>query len=523
MGNEASYSVEMKRIVKQFGPVTANDHVDFKAKAGEIHALLGENGAGKSTMMCMLSGVYRPTSGEIRIHGEPVRIRSPKDAMKLGVGMVFQNFRLVQTLTAAENIVLGEKSGFLRGPRWMKNKQEEIEAISRRFGLPFPADRPIWQLSVGEQQRVEIVKTLYRGADLIILDEPTSVLTPGEVDLLFETLDRLKKEGKTVIMTTHKLKEVMHASDSISVMRKGRMIATMDKAATNERELAQLMVGKEMLESRTSVSVGTPGKPMLIVKGVDVYGDHGRKALDSLDFHVCEGEIVGVAGVSGNGQKELAEVLNGLRVWQQGEVRFDGHELRNGSVRGAIEAGIAHVPENRMKSGLAGSLGAVDNLLFKTYRSKERSRFGMLRTGSNRSWSQSLVERFDVKTPSIDAPVQQMSGGNQQKLLFAREIDQDPKLMVAVHPTQGLDVGASEGVHRLLEELRSKGRGVLLISEDLDEVMQLADRILVLYGGSIVGNIPREEAEREHIGMLMAGLRDQDHSHEAGSHKEVAR
>lgn len=505
MHKTEGYSVEMNQIVKQFGSVVANDHVDFRAKAGEIHALLGENGAGKSTMMCMLSGVYRPTSGEILIHGEKVRIRSPKDAMNLGIGMVFQNFRLVQTLTAAENIVLGESSSFWRGPRWLARKSEEIEAISKHFGLPFPVDRPIWQLSVGEQQRVEIVKTLYRGADLIILDEPTSVLTPGEVDQLFETLNRMKEEGKTVIMTTHKLKEVMFASDRISVMRKGQMIATMAKSETNERDLAQLMVGKESLESRTVVREKPQGKPMLVVGGLDVYADHGRKVLDGLHFQVCEGEIVGVAGVSGNGQKELAEVLTGLRVWKQGDVQFAGKALRNGSVRAAIELGIAHVPENRMKSGLAGSLGAVDNLLFKTYRSPERSRFGLLRTRSNRSWSQKLVELFDVRTSGIDAPVQYMSGGNQQKLLFAREIDQGPKLMVAVHPTQGLDVGATEGVHQLLEELRNKGSSVLLISEDLDEVLQLADRILVMYDGRIVGNIPREEASREYMGMLMAG------------------
>ncbi|WNR45056.1 ABC transporter ATP-binding protein [Paenibacillus roseipurpureus] len=498
-------AVEMVRIVKQFGSVLANDEVDFRARAGEIHALLGENGAGKSTMMCMLSGVYRPTSGDIWIHGEKVRIRSPKDAMKLGIGMVFQNFRLVQTLTAAENIVLGEAGSFWRGPSWLARKSEEIEAISKRFGLLFPVDRPIWQLSVGEQQRVEIVKTLYRGADFIILDEPTSVLTPGEVDQLFETLDRMKKEGKTVIMTTHKLKEVMFAADRISVMRKGKMIATLPKTATNERELAQLMMGSEKLQTPTRQRSSATGEPMLTVRGLDVYAEHGRKVLDGLHFQVGKGEIVGVAGVSGNGQKELVEVLTGLRAWKQGDVQFDGEALHNGSVRDAIQMGIGHVPESRMRSGLAGSLGSVDNLLFKTYRSRERSRFGLLRTGSNRSWSQRLIELFDVKTAGMDAPIQFMSGGNQQKLLFAREIDQGPKLMIAVHPTQGLDVGATEGVYQLLDDLRSKGRSVLLISEDLDEVLLLADRILVIYGGRIVGNIPREEATREHIGMLMAG------------------
>ena len=500
--NEA-YAVDMKGIVKRFGPVLANDRVDFRASAGEIHALLGENGAGKSTVMCMLSGVYRPTEGEIYLQGRQANIRSPKDAVKLGVGMVFQNFRLVQNLTAAENIVLGEKSPFWRGPQWMKAKTEEIRAVSERFGLPFPVERPIWQLSVGEQQRVEIVKTLYRGADIIILDEPTSVLTPGEAEQLFATLARMKSEGKTVVITTHKLKEVMAVSDRISVMRKGRMIAAMAKRETNERELARLMVGKETSAVRPAAARGA-GKPLLTVKQLDVYADRGRKALDGLSLQVNEGEIVGVAGVAGNGQKVLA----GLLAWKRGSVHFGGKEFKAASVRAAIEAGISHVPENRMKSGLAGSLGVVDNLLFKSYRSPERSAFGFMRTARNRAWSQSLVERFDVKTPGLDAPVRQLSGGNQQKLLLAREISRDPKLMVAVHPTQGLDVGAAEGVHRLLAELRDAGRGVLLLSEDLDEVLQLSDRILVLYGGAVVYETKGSEADRERIGMYMAGLRE---------------
>ncbi|MUT67064.1 ABC transporter ATP-binding protein [Paenibacillus sp. NEAU-GSW1] len=508
------YSVAMHQIVKKFGSVIANDHVDFRAKPGEIHALLGENGAGKSTMMCMLSGVYRPTSGEILIQGQQARIRSPKDAMKLGVGMVFQNFRLVQNLTAAENIVLGEASSFWRGPNWMKRKQEEIEALANRFGLGFPVDRPIWQLSVGEQQRVEIVKTLYRGADLIILDEPTSVLTPGEAEQLFETLFQMKADGKTVILTTHKLKEVMASSDRISVMRKGKLTHTIDKSDTNERELARLMVGKELAPPKPLAS-RPAGKPLLVVDQLDVFADHGRRALNQLQLTVHTGEIVGIAGVAGNGQSELAEVLTGLRAWRKGSITFNGKELRNGSVRDAIEAGISHVPENRMKSGLAGSLGAVDNLLFKSYRSKERSIFGFLRTGANRAWSQSLVEQFDVKTPSVDTPVRQLSGGNQQKLLFAREVHHDPLLMVAVHPTQGLDVGATEGVHRLLTQMRGEGKSVLLISEDLDEVMQLSDRILVIYNGQMVGELARGEASREQIGMYMAGV------HDSGEEKAV--
>lgn len=501
------YAVEMRGIVKRFGGVTANDHVDFSAKAGEIHALLGENGAGKSTMMSMLSGVYRADSGEIRVNGRPVRIRSPKDAAALGIGMVFQNFRLVHTLTAAENLILGEKGSFWQGKAWMKRKLGEIEELAARFGLPFPADRPVWQLSVGEQQRVEIVKTLYKGANIIILDEPTSVLTPGEAEQLFRTLRRLRAEGKTVILTTHKLKEVMAVADRISVMRKGKMLQTLNREETDERGLARLMVGREVA-SAVQERRNAPGEALLKVEGLEVLADHGRHALEDIRFTVRKGEIVGVAGVAGNGQKELAEVLTGLRPWSKGRVVLNGKELKAPSVRALIEHGVSHVPENRMKTGMAGDLGAVDNLLLKSYRTPERSVFGFLRKKQNRDWSQKLIETFDVKTPGLDTPVQMLSGGNQQKLLFAREIHHRPQLMVAVHPTQGLDVGASEGVQRMLLDLRNAGSGILLISEDLDEVMQMSDRILVLFGGRIVGSLTREALDKERIGMLMAGLQD---------------
>jgi simple sugar transport system ATP-binding protein len=498
-------AVDLRQITKQFGSVLANDRVDFQVRKGEIHALLGENGAGKSTVMCMLSGVYRPTSGEIRLGGKPARIHSPKDAVRLGVGMVFQNFRLVSSLTAAENIVLGETTPVWRTRAWMVRKTAEIQALADRFGLPFHADRPIWQLSVGEQQRVEIVKTLYRGADLIILDEPTSVLTPGEADQLFTTLRQLRDEGKTVVITTHKLKEVMAVADRISVMRKGKMLATLDRSATDEREVARLMVGQDRKEPRPRTA--RPQGPVLLsVQDLVVIGDHGRHALDGLNLTVRVGEIVGIAGVAGNGQKELAEVLAGLRVWAHGSVTFRDSRWKGASVRHSIEAGISHVPENRMKSGLAGSLGSTDNLLVKSYRTPERSKMGFLRSKINRLWSQDLVEQFDVKTAHIDAPVHQMSGGNQQKLLFAREIHQQPHLMVAVHPTQGLDVGATDGVHHLLMNLRDEGRSVLLISEDLDELLLLSDRIVVLFGGRAVGEVAHEEADREHIGMMMAGV-----------------
>ncbi|OUM96592.1 MAG: ABC transporter [Thermobacillus sp. ZCTH02-B1] len=500
------YALEMRGIRKQFGSLVANDDVDFAAKTGEVHALLGENGAGKSTLMCMLSGVYRPTAGDILIRGRKVSIRSPKDALALGVGMVFQQFRLVPTLTAAENIILGEKSSVWRGASWMRRKTEEITAVAERFGLGITVDRPVWQMSVGEQQRVEIVKVLYRGADIILLDEPTSVLTPGEADRLFETLLKLRAAGKTVILTTHKLREVMAFADRISVMRKGRMLKTLNRLETNERELAQLMVGRNATGA-VRPEAGTPGKPLLEVEGLTVEAGRGRTAVRGVSFTVREGEIVGIAGVAGNGQSELAEALAGLQAWSAGTIRVCGREWKRASVRTAIESGVSLVPENRMKSGLAGSLGIVDNLLMKTYREPERSRFGLLRGRRNREWARSLVERFDIRATGLDTPVRQLSGGNQQKLLLAREVDRDPKLMIAVHPTQGLDIGATESVHRLLLGLRASGRGVLLISEDLDEVMQLSDRILVMSGGSIVGEMSRENADRERIGLYMAGLR----------------
>lgn len=500
-----TWAVDLRRITKQFGTVLANDQVDFQVRKGEIHALLGENGAGKSTIMCMLSGVYRPTRGEIHLNGHPAKIHSPKDAARLGVGMVFQNFRLVPTLTAAENILLGESTHLWRTRGWYTRKTAEIQALAERFGLPFPAGRPVWQLSVGEQQRVEIVKTLYRGADLIILDEPTSVLTPAEADQLFATLAQFKTEGKTVILTTHKLKEVMAVADRISVMRKGKMLATLEKAATDEREVARLMVGQDRQEPRPR----TPrprGKLLLSMKDLVVVADHGRHALDGFSLSVHEGEIVGIAGVAGNGQKELAEVLAGLKAWKSGTITFRDTHWKGASVRHSIASGISHVPENRMKSGLAGSLGSVDNLLVKSYRTPERSTMGFLRTALNRRWSQGLVEQFDVKTAHLDAPVHQMSGGNQQKLLFAREIHQKPHLMVAVHPTQGLDVGATDGVHNLLMGLRDEGKSVLLISEDLDELQLLSDRIVVIFGGKSMGEMSHDDADRERLGLWMAGV-----------------
>ncbi len=506
---QSLYAVEMSNIVKKFGEVIASDHVDFSVRKGEIHALLGENGAGKSTIMSMLAGVYKADSGNIAIHGTACHIRSPKESMELGIGMVHQNFKLVETLTAIDNIILGKKGHIWRGSAWKKKMKKEIEEISEKYGLSFPGSVPIWQLSVGEQQRVEIVKTLYRGADIIIFDEPTSVLTPGEVEQLFMTMRELKRNGKTMIITTHKLKEVMAISDRISVMRKGKMIAQMDREETSIRELAQLMVGHEMTAG-ISVEAMDKGEPILEAKGLTVRNEHGLNAIDGIDFTIHEHEVIGIAGVAGNGQKELAEALTGLIPWTSGSVVFNGEELTEPTVQGLIDKGIAHVPENRMKSGLAGSLGVVENLLLKSYRMKERGKYGLLNKKQIEEWAAGLVKDFDVRTPDLVSPVGQLSGGNQQKLLFAREIDIKPKLMIAVHPTQGLDVAATEAVHRMLLKLRSAGSGVILISEDLDEVMQLSDKILVMYNGKINGVIVRGRADKDYIGQLMAGLSERE-------------
>ncbi|MCL6576511.1 ABC transporter ATP-binding protein [Kyrpidia sp.] len=502
-------SVEMRGIVKRFGDVLANDGATFIARPGEIHALLGENGAGKSTLMSILSGLYRRDAGEIRLRGRPVHRCSPAVAAQMGIGMVYQNFRLVPTLTPVENTVLGDKGFRWLGPAWRRQKEAELRELIERFGLRFPLHRPVQELSLGEQQRVEIVKVLYRGADIVILDEPTSVLTPREAEDLFLALREMKQAGKTVIVTTHKLKEVMAWSDRITVMRKGRTIRTMETRETNERELARLMVGREVSSAGTGRERPRPGGVLLRVKGLTALGEQGHPALRGIDLEVRRGEVVGIAGVAGNGQRELAECLTGLRSWTEGTVEFEGEALTPGT-RGFIRRGIAHIPEDRMKMGLAGRLSVFDNLLLKSYRRKDVSPWGLLLPGRRREPMETLIKKFEVKTPSLSTPVRQLSGGNQQKLLFAREVEQRPKLMVAVHPTQGLDVGAAEAVHRILLDLRDAGTGIVLISEDLDEVIQLSDRVVVISRGTIHGEFFRGRTDREAIGLLMAGVSSEE-------------
>ncbi|MFC4775535.1 ABC transporter ATP-binding protein [Paenibacillus sp. GCM10023252] len=516
--DRSQYAIEMIDIHKVFGEIAAADGVSFRVLAGEIHALLGENGAGKSTLMSILFGVYRPDSGIIKVNGSEVKIRSPKEAAKRRIGMVHQHFKLVPALTALENIVLGDPSGWRNlwnGATWRERKTAELSALCERYALVFPLHRPVWQLSVGEQQRIEIMKTLYRSCDIIVLDEPTAVLTPSEVEDLLATLKELKSSGKTVILTTHKLKEVMSSCDRISVMRRGKMIRTVTSQETEERELAEMIMGREVIRP-TDSDRKPSGDELLRITDLSAKGDHGQNTLSGFSLSLQRGEVLGIAGVAGNGQKELAEIIAGLRPWQGGEIQFDGESLAGLSVQQIIERGIAHIPENRMRSGMAGSLSAVDNLLMKSYARPSRSRGGFMKRAGNRSWAERMVEQFEVRTPGIDTEVRMLSGGNQQKLLFARELDMKPLMLMAVHPTQGLDVGAAGVVHKLLMELRNSGSGVLLISEDLDEMMHLADRIVVIYNGRIQGQFIPGEASRTDIGLLMTGMNSIQHDEQHG-------
>lgn len=492
--------VEMLSITKRFPGVVANDNVSFSAKAGEIHALLGENGAGKSTLMSILTGLYRPDKGEIKIKGIPVVFNSPKDAIEAGIGMVHQHFRLVYPFTVAENVILGRSSSLVLN---MKEVEKELENISQKFGLWVEPKARVWQLSVGEQQRVEIVKMLYRGASVLILDEPTAVLTPQEVGDLFGTLRQMADQGCAVIFITHKLHEVMAFADKITVLRGGKSISTLEKKDTSQEELARLMVGREFSKERIPRQK-SQGVAVLKIDRVQALNDKGRKALDDFSLEIKTGEIVGIAGVAGNGQRELAEVITGLRPVISGKIWLNGEEITNRSALEIIRAGVSYVPEDRLGMGLIPNLGSVDNVALKEYRLRENGSL-LLNTRVLQEKAVKLIQKFDVKTSSISAPVKMMSGGNLQKLLLAREISTNPKLMVAVYPVRGLDIGATQAVHELLMAQRAQGVAILLVSEDLEEIFKLADRVAVMYGGKIMGVLPAESAQVEEIGLMMAG------------------
>jgi simple sugar transport system ATP-binding protein len=504
----ADTAVHMSGVVKRFPGVVANDGVNFDVRKGEVHALLGENGAGKSTLSNILTGLYRPDEGMIEIDGLPASFSSPKSALDAGIGMVHQHFRLVQPFTVAENVVLGNPETPFTIDSVSIN--EKVARLAERFDMAVDPAARIWQLSVGEQQRVEILKVLHRGARVLILDEPTAVLTPIEAEALFRTLRAMTAEGRTVIFISHKLDEVMSVSDRITVLRGGRTVGTVETRSTSTRELAGMMVGRSVEFSRAvRRNPGDPQDTVLSLTGVSSNDDRGRLALDDVSITVGRGEIVGVAGVAGNGQRELAEVITGMRPATTGTVTVDGKVLPNGRPRKAIESGLAHVPEDRLHTGLAAGLSVEDNMALKTYRTSLMSRLGMLRRKSISEKALELVTRYDVKTPDTATPVRLLSGGNVQKVLLSREFSTDPVALVAASPTRGLDVGAIETVRNRIVEAADAGVGILLISEDLEEIMSLAERIIVMYEGRLVADMPAAGASRERIGLLMGGATEE--------------
>ncbi|WP_157110025.1 ABC transporter ATP-binding protein [Thermanaeromonas toyohensis] len=495
----------MREIIKEFGALRANDRVNLKVKRGEIHALLGENGAGKTTLMNILYGLYQPTSGEIIFEGRLVKITSPREAIELGIGMVHQHFMLIPALTVAENIILGMKAG-PGGLLDLKQAATRIKELSHQYGLDVDPYAKVWQLSVGQQQRVEIVKALYRGARLLILDEPTAVLTPQEVRELFRVLKQFTREGHTVIFISHKLDEVMSLCDRVTVLRAGRVVGTVETSKTSKEELARMMVGREVF-FKVDKKPCCPGEVILELKGVEALDNKGLKALKGISFSLYRGEILGIAGVDGNGQSELVEVITGLRKAIAGKVFLKGQDITNLPPRKILEQNVAHIPEDRHLRGLVMEMSIKENLILQTYYQQPFSKGFILDWKTIKEHACRLIKEYDVRALSEEVPVKNLSGGNQQKVILAREVCRQPELLIAMHPTRGLDVGATEYIHRRLVEERDRGAAVLLISTELDEVLSLSDRIAVLYEGEIMGIVPGGEVDIEELGLMMAGSR----------------
>jgi general nucleoside transport system ATP-binding protein len=502
---EAVNAFEMRAIVKRFPGVLANDHVDFACPVGQVHALLGENGAGKSTLMNILAGLYRPDSGEIYVGGQRVDFHSPQDAIAHGLGMVHQHFMLVPSHTVAENMTLG-----LDQPRFILNLariEEQVKALGEQYSLAVNPRARIWELSVGEQQRVEVLKMLFRGAKVLIMDEPTAVLTPQEVETLFQTLRDMTKKGHTIVFISHKLDEVVAIANDVTVLRRGKVTAaSVSAVGTTKAKLATLMVGREVL---FQVDKGKQklGPVVLEVAGLCADNDRGLPALRQVSLQVREGEIVGVAGVAGNGQSELAETLTGLRTPTAGSVKLGDTSLNNRTHWLALGRRLAHIPEDRAAVGSVPTMSVADNLILKRFYRPPISHGWSIHSTAVHDNAVHLVDEYQIATPTVDTPVRMLSGGNLQKVILARETAECPQLMVAVHPTRGLDVGATETVHKLLVDRRNSGAAILLISEDLDELLSLSDRIVVLYEGQIVGDMPAEGADIHVIGLMMAGTK----------------
>ncbi len=504
MNQSAAPLLQMRDITKRFPGVLANDHVSLELYPGEVLALLGENGAGKSTLMNVLVGLYRPDEGEIVVRGRKVEIHSPRDAAALGIGMVHQNFMLVETMTVAENIILGMPD--LPFKPDMEAITARIRELSARYNLEVDPAAYIWQLSVGEQQRVEILKLIYRGAEILILDEPTAVLTPQEAEELRRVIQLMTAEGKAAIFITHKMEEVMAFSQRVMVLARGRVVAEKRTAETSPQELAQLMVGREVL-FRLEKRACQPGAVVLEVRDLTAENDKGLPALRGITLQIHAGEILGIAGVAGNGQRELAEAITGLRKATGGSVHIGPHDVTNQPPLRAIQAGVSHIPEDRMGMGAVGNMAVADNLAMKGYRQSPLGTGGVLRYPRILEFARRMIETFRIATPSPQTRVKFLSGGNLQKTILAREITACGGLLVAVHPTRGLDVGATEAVRKLLLEQRDQGAAVLLISEDLEELLAISDRIAVMFEGQIMGIVPAEQATVEALGLMMAGVR----------------
>ncbi|SDZ18457.1 simple sugar transport system ATP-binding protein [Evansella caseinilytica] len=497
------YVIEMNDIRKEFPGIVANDNITLQVKQGEIHALLGENGAGKSTLMNVLFGLYQPEKGEIKVRGKKVEITDPNVANDLGIGMVHQHFMLIDKFTVTENIILGlEPSRY--GTIDLKKAEKEVARISEQYGLRVDPKAKVEEISVGMQQRVEILKTLYRGAEILIFDEPTAVLTPQEIKELIDIMKKLIKEGKSIILITHKLKEIMAACDRCTVIRRGRGIGTVEVAKTNENELASMMVGRE-ISFKVEKAEADPTDVVLNIKDLVVKDTRGVDAVNQLNLEVKAGEIVGIAGVDGNGQTELIEAITGLRKAESGTISVSGKQLTNLPPRKVTEAGVGHIPEDRHKYGLVLDFTVGENILLQTYYRKPYSKNGVLYYPTMYEKARKLIEEYDVRTPSEKTLARALSGGNQQKAIIAREVDRSPNLLIAAQPTRGLDVGAIEFIHRKLVEERDKGRAVLLVSLELDEVRNVSDRIAVVYEGKIVAIVDPKTTSEQELGLLMAG------------------
>ncbi|MBG7609335.1 MAG: ABC transporter ATP-binding protein [Anaerolineae bacterium] len=496
-------SLEMRSISKRFPGVLANDNVDFDVRSGEVHALLGENGAGKSTLMKILYGLYDPSEGEILLNGNPIKIDSPTDAIRNGIGMIHQHFMLVETLSVAENVALGLPStrGILTD---LDRVSKRIVELAEIYGLQIDPDAYIWQLSVGQQQRVEIIKAIYRGAALLILDEPTAVLTPQEVSEFFVIMRQMVKDGHALIFISHKLHEIMAIGDRVTVLRDGAKIGTKKISEISKAELANWMVGREVSLSR-HVDLIERGPARLTLENINCKSDRGTPALRNVSLEVHSGEILGIAGISGNGQRELAEAITGLREITEGKVFLEGEDVTDFRPGSVTEKMLSYIPEERMRDGMIKNFSIAENLILREHHISPFAEKGFLKLKNIANHSDDLIEKFSVKTPSRETKAGSLSGGNIQKVVLAREISRMPRVLVAAQPTRGLDVGATEYVHAQLMEQRRDGTAIMMISEDLDEVMALSDRIAVICEGEIMGIIDRDQATPEQLGLMMAG------------------